>query len=419
MHVVTSWTWLDVALCVAQLPVAVACGYLLTLTLRSYRPQPPATRIGPRKFDIIIPAHNEELGIARTVKNLSEVDYPAHLRRIIVVADNCSDATAQKAREAGAFVLERQDTTKRGKGYALAHAFEFSQQDGFAEAVVVVDADTVVSPNLLTAFAKRIEGVEGKEADGVKGGLEVAHAMQAHYGVMNPTASWRTRLMTIALGMFHKVRSQGREALGVSCGLRGNGMCFTHHALAKVPHDAFSVVEDLEYGIRLAQNGFRVHYVWEAEVLGEMVSGEKQSRSQRQRWEGGRAQMRKLHGWPLLKEGLRKKDGTLLDLAMDVLVPPLSQLVLAAVACAVMAGAFAWWSHNPMPWALGVAGFSVASLGAYVLRGWWVSGVGVRGLLDLAWAPVYVVWKVWLMLRGPGAEKRGEWVRTSREGENR
>ncbi|WP_141279986.1 MULTISPECIES: glycosyltransferase family 2 protein, partial [unclassified Myxococcus] len=283
MHVVTSWTWLDVALCVAQLPVAVACGYLLTLTLLSYRPQPPATRIGPRKFDIIIPSHNEELGIARTVKNLSEVDYPAHLRRIIVVADNCSDATAQKAREAGAFVLERQDTTKRGKGYALAHAFEFSQQDGFAEAVVVVDADTVVSPNLLTAFAKRIEGVEGSKA-----GVEGAHAMQAHYGVMNPTASWRTRLMTIALGMFHKVRSQGRETLGVSCGLRGNGMCFTHHALAKVPHDAFSVVEDLEYGIRLAQNDFRVHYVWEAEVLGEMVSGEKQSRSQRQRWEGGR-----------------------------------------------------------------------------------------------------------------------------------
>ncbi len=396
------------ALCVVQLPVAVACGYLLSLTLLSYRPRPPTARVGPRKFDIIIPAHNEELGIARTVANLSAVDYPAHLRRIIVVADNCSDATAQKAREAGAFVLERQDTTKRGKGYALAHAFEFSQKDGFAEAVVVVDADTVVSPNLLTAFAMRIEAEKAP-----------AHAMQAHYGVMNPTASWRTRLMTIALGMFHKVRSQGRETLGVSCGLRGNGMCFTHHALAQVPHDAFSVVEDLEYGIRLAQNGFRVHYVWEAEVQGEMVSGEKQSRSQRQRWEGGRAQMRKLHGWPLLKEGLRKRDGTLLDLAMDVLVPPLSQLVLAAVGCAVLVGALALWAREPMPWALGVAGFSVASLGAYVLRGWWVSGVGARGLLDLAWAPVYVVWKVWLMLRGPGAEKRGEWVRTTREGENR
>nr|WP_255665988.1 exopolysaccharide biosynthesis GT2 family glycosyltransferase EpsU [Myxococcus sp. AS-1-15] len=393
------------ALCVALLPVAVACGYLLLLTVLSWRRAAPVPPAPTRKFDVVIPSHNEELGIARTVANLSAVDYPASLRRILVIADNCSDATAQKAREAGATVLERQDTQKRGKGYALAHAFEFSQQDGFADAVVVVDADTVVSPNLLHAYGRRLE-------DG-------AHAVQAHYGVMNPTASWRTRLMTIALGMFHKVRSLGREALGVSCGLRGNGMCFTHAVLREVPHDAFSVVEDLEYGIRLGRKGHRVHYAWEAEVQGEMVSAEKQSRSQRQRWEGGRAQMRKLHGWPLLSDALKQRSGLLLDLSMDVLVPPLSQLVLAAVGSAVAASVLVWLSGGTAVWASAVAGFGLMSLGAYVLRGWWVSGVGPRGLLDLAWAPVYVVWKVGLMLRGPGAEKRGEWVRTEREAERR
>nr|WP_217911093.1 exopolysaccharide biosynthesis GT2 family glycosyltransferase EpsU [Myxococcus sp. AM011] len=391
------------ALCVALLPVAVACGYLLLLTLLSWRRAAPVPPAPTRKFDVVIPSHNEELGIARTVANLSAVDYPASLRRILVIADNCSDATAQKAREAGATVLERHDTEKRGKGYALAHAFEFSQKDGFADAVVVVDADTVVSPNLLHAYARRLD-------DG-------AHAAQAHYGVMNPTASWRTRLMTIALGMFHKVRSSGREAMGVSCGLRGNGMCFTHAVLREVPHDAFSVVEDLEYGIRLGRKGHRVHYAWEAEVQGEMVSAEKQSRSQRQRWEGGRSQMRKLHGWPLLKDALKQRSGLLLDLSMDVLVPPLSQLVLAAVGSAVAAAVLVWLSGGTAVWASALAGFALMSLGAYVLRGWWVSGVGPRGLLDLAWAPVYVVWKVGLMLRGPGAEKRGEWVRTSREAE--
>ncbi|MCK8499738.1 exopolysaccharide biosynthesis GT2 family glycosyltransferase EpsU [Myxococcus fulvus] len=401
----TVWTWVDLALCVALLPVAVACGYLLLLTVLSWRRAAPVPPAPTRKFDVVIPSHNEELGIARTVANLSAVDYPASLRRILVIADNCSDATAQKAREAGATVLERHDTQKRGKGYALAHAFEFSQKNGFADAVVVVDADTVVSPNLLHAYGRRLE-------DG-------AHAVQAHYGVMNPTASWRTRLMTIALGMFHKVRSLGREALGVSCGLRGNGMCFTHAVLREVPHDAFSVVEDLEYGIRLGRKGHRVHYAWEAEVQGEMVSAEKQSRSQRQRWEGGRAQMRKLHGWPLLSDALKQRSGLLLDLSMDVLVPPLSQLVLAAVGSAVVAAVLVWLSGGTAVWASAVAGFALMSLGAYVLRGWWVSGVGPRGLLDLAWAPVYVVWKVGLMLRGPGAEKRGEWVRTEREAERR
>jgi cellulose synthase/poly-beta-1,6-N-acetylglucosamine synthase-like glycosyltransferase len=401
---VTVWTWVDVALCVGLLPVAAACGYLLLLTLLSWRRAAPVPPAPVRKFDVVIPSHNEELGIARTVANLSAVDYPGGMRRILVVADNCSDATAQKAREAGATVLERHDTQKRGKGYALAYAFEFSQKDGFADAVVVVDADTVVTPNLLHAYAARLE--------------RGAHAVQAHYGVMNPAASWRTRLMTIALGMFHKVRSLGREALGVSCGLRGNGMCFTHTVLREVPHDAFSVVEDLEYGIRLGKKGHRVHYAWEAEVLGEMVSGEKQSRSQRQRWEGGRKQMLKLHGWPLLSTALRERSGLLLDLSMDVLVPPLSQLVLAAVGGSVAAAVVTWLSGGTAVLASSVAGFGLASLGAYVLRGWWVSGVGPRGLLDLAWAPVYVVWKVGLMLRGGGAEKRGEWVRTTREAES-
>ncbi len=74
-----------------------------------------------------------------------------------------------------------------------------------------------------------------------------------------------------------------------------------------MPHDAFSIVEDLEYGIRLGRAGHRVHYAWEAEVLGEMVSSEKAARSQRRRWEGGRWAMTKQFGVPLLDEALRKR----------------------------------------------------------------------------------------------------------------
>jgi 1,2-diacylglycerol 3-beta-glucosyltransferase len=391
--------WADVLLFVLGLPVVAACGYLLLLTLLSADKAAPP-RVAPRlKFDVIVPAHNEEAGIARTVTNLSALDYPAALRRILVVADNCSDATADRAREAGATVLVRHDTEKRGKGFALAHAFERSLSDGFADAVVVVDADTEVSPHLLHSFGLRLEAG--------------AHAVQAHYGVMNPNASWRTRLMTIALALFHKVRSLGRERLGVSCGLRGNGMCFTHAVIRQVPHDAFSIVEDLEYGIRLGRAGHRVHYAWEAEVLGEMVSSEKAARSQRRRWEGGRWAMTKQFGVPLLGEALRKRDGVLLDLAMDLLVPPLSYVVLGAVGLSVAAGVLSvlgGWA----PLSAAAGAFCVASLGLYVLRGWWVSGMGARGLLDLMAAPFYVVWKVWLMVAGP-RDKKGEWVRTTRE----
>jgi 1,2-diacylglycerol 3-beta-glucosyltransferase len=389
----------DVLLVVLALPVLVACGYLLLLTLLSGDLPPPARSEPTLKFDIIVPAHNEEAGIARTVANLSAVDWPAARRRILVVADNCSDATADRAREAGATVLVRHNKELRGKGYALQLAFEESLREGFADAVVVVDADTLVSPNLLHAFAARL--------------ARGAHAVQAHYGVSNPEASWRTRLMAIALALFHKVRSMGRERLGVSCGLRGNGMCFTHTVIRQVPHEAFSIVEDLEYGIRLGQAGHRVHYAWEAEVLGEMVSSEKAARSQRRRWEGGRLAMARSFGLPLLGEALRKGDKVLLDLAMDLLVPPLSYVALGTVAVVGTSAGISLWVGGVAVSAW-VAGACLFSLVTYVLRGWWVSGMGARGLLDLAMAPVYVVWKLWLVVSRP-QEKKGEWVRTARE----
>ncbi|HLM46289.1 MAG TPA: exopolysaccharide biosynthesis GT2 family glycosyltransferase EpsU [Myxococcaceae bacterium] len=392
---------IDLLLVLLAVPVLAASGYLLLLTLLSGEKAAPKQVPARLKFDVIIPAHNEEAGIARTVSNLSRLDYPVELRRIVVVADNCSDATAERAREAGATVLERHNKELRGKGYALQLAFERSLADGFADAVVVVDADTEVTSNLLHAFGLRLEAG--------------AQAVQAHYGVLNPHASWRTKLMAIGMALFHKVRSLGRERLGVSCGLRGNGMCFTHAIIRQVPHEAFSIVEDLEYGIRLGQAGQRVHFAWEADVLGEMVTSEKAARSQRRRWDGGRMAMTRKFGLPLLTEGLRKGDKVLVDLAMDLLVPPMSWVVLAAGALAVASGALSLWQGH-VALAMYLSAFNVLSLVLYVFRGWWMSGMGLKGLSALARAPFYVAWKLWLMLSRP-EEKKGEWVRTAREGQ--
>ncbi len=392
----------DAALCLAALALGLPCGYLLLLTLLSAKPKLPAYGEPKLRFDFVVPSHDEELGIARTVGNLLSVEWPKDRFRVLVVADNCTDATAQKAREAGATVLERHHEVKRGKGYALDFAFQQSLADGQADAVVVVDADTTVSKNLLQAFAARLEAG--------------AWAAQAHYGVLEERSSWRTRLMRIAFSVFHGVRSNARERLKVSCGLRGNGMCFSHALIRQVPHDAFSVVEDVEYGIRIGKQGHRVFYAHEAFVLGEMVSTEKASRSQRRRWEGGRVQLMKQHGLPLLRAGLAQRSLLLTDLALDVLVPPLSWLVAPALLGTALAlglsflAGFAFWSSA-------LFGACLGALGLYVLRGWWLSGVGPRGLLDLAYAPVYVFWKLRLLFGRP-EQKQGEWVRTTREAES-
>jgi len=387
----------DVVSSVAAAPLSVADAYLLSLTLFSARLRSPTYGVEALTFAVVVPAHDEQDGIAGTVENLLALDYDKDRFSVVVVADNCADETAARAEQAGARVFIRHDQERRGKGYALAYAFEKLQTE--VDAIVVVDADTFVSPNLLRAFAARIE----------LGAL----AVQADYAVKNPS-SWRTRLMAIAFGAFHVLRSLARERLRVSCGLRGNGMCFTSRVLTLVPHDAFSIVEDVEYGIRLGQAGYRVHYAAEAHVYGEMVSSSRASASQRQRWERGRADLAMTHGLPLLLGGIRKRDAVLLDLAADVLVPPLGTLA----ALVVVGLAAAWGSGRLLgqhvPLQIWIA--NLIALVLYVLRGWSLSGTGARGLLDLGCAPVYVVWKVWLRLTQPS--RPASWVRTAREAEH-
>lgn len=113
----------EIALATVALPVVMATGYLAFLSLLSRRPRPPVRPPPGLRFAVVIPAHDEEAGISSTIESLLAMDYPRELFSLLVVADNCSDATAERARLAGATVLVRDDITRRGKGFALAHAF--------------------------------------------------------------------------------------------------------------------------------------------------------------------------------------------------------------------------------------------------------------------------------------------------------
>jgi 1,2-diacylglycerol 3-beta-glucosyltransferase len=382
---------LGALLALAALPPLLASLYLGLLTLCSRRRVRPATSERPR-FICVVPAHDEAKTIARTVESLHASRYPETLRRVWVVADNCTDETAARAREAGAEVLVRDEPDRRGKGYALELAFDRALAGGWADAVVVVDADTEVNPEFLEAFAAAIS--------------RGAPAAQAGSGVLNPNDSWRTQLMALALTLFNGVRSLGREQLGLSCGLRGNGMCLTTRALRAEPYRAFSLVEDLEYGVSLGRAGLRVRYVPEARVLSAMVSTQAAAASQRVRWEEGRAELATRSRWPLLAEALRRADLVLLDLALDLFVPPLTRLVLW-LGAGTLASALLWALSQD---ALALAVWSAGDLlvAAYVLRGLWISGVGAQVLLAV---PRFVKWKLSL---GKQAAPR-EWVRTARE----
>lgn len=382
---------------ILAIPAVSSSAYLLGLTLLSTRLRPPPRSTRTQRFDVIIPAHNEETGIAEAVKSVLAIDWPADCLRAIVVADNCTDATATIAAGAGAQVLVRENAELRGKGYALTYAFEESRKHNFADAVVVIDADSRVSANLLEAMAARIERGE--------------KAIQVHYGVSNINASWRTRLMAIALGAFHRVRSRGRERLSLSCGIRGNGWCVTHALLQQIPFERFSLAEDVDYGIDLGMHDVRIAYADEAWCNGEMVSGGSNARSQRQRWEQGRVAILRDRLLPLLKRAITARSVVCLDLAFDLMVLPLSYVALNAVALAVTGWLLVPTGSDSVWFWLGP--LCCAALALYVLRGWQLSNTGIRGLLDLLRAPFFLLWKLAVMFR----YRRGtEWVRTNREG---
>nr|WP_282452720.1 glycosyltransferase family 2 protein [Lysobacter sp. CAU 1642] len=362
---------------------------------RAVPPPCPSRRL---RFDVLVPAHNESAVIENCLASLRKIDWPAPLFRLLVVADNCDDATAVLAADAGALVLVRTDPTRKGKGFALQYGFEHSRAAGWADAVAIVDADSEVSANILEAFAARLENGAG--------------AVQAHYGVLNPLQSWRTRLMAIAHGAFHGVRSRARERLELSSGIRGNGWCVAHAVLEENPFQAFSLTEDIEYGIDLGLSGYRVHYADEAWANAEMAAGEQVASRQRQRWEDGRMDLFRSRTVPLLQCAWRQRSLVCIDLAIDLMMMPLSYVVLYVTALIAISAALSVWNAAFL-YLLWLAVLLAAVLTLYVFRGWQLSGLGAVALLDVLRAPFFVVWKLLLKLR---RYDRTEWAPTRRRG---
>lgn len=349
----------------------------------------PARPSRPLRLWTVVPAHNEQATIARCVSSLRACRVPPGSRfKVLVVADNCSDATAVRAREAGARVLVRNDAARRGKGYALDLAFRTLLAED-ADAVAVVDADSVVTPSFAEALIARL----GSGAD----------AVQVRYGVLNRDDSVRTRLMHVALLAFNVLRPQGRDALRLSAGLLGNGFALSRQALERVPYQALSVVEDLEYHLRLVACGLRVGFTTEAACLADMPLAGGGVRTQRARWEGGRLRMLLDHGPGLAANVLRGR-WRLAEPLLELLCLPLAFHVL-------LLGLLAAMPVAP------IRVFAVAALAvvaAHILCAILLAG-RPRDLLVLATAPAYIAWKLTtlpMLLRT--SRRSADWVRTQR-----
>jgi cellulose synthase/poly-beta-1,6-N-acetylglucosamine synthase-like glycosyltransferase len=389
--------------------VVFQVGYLLVLTLAAafYRkPKTTIATVNPDEFVIIIPAHNEEITLPVALdafKNLKVTDGSfIKPEQILVIADNCSDQTADIARAKGVMVYERQDAENRGKGFALKYAFEklpldFPQYKYYA----IFDADTIVDPDyLLHAISAMGQNVQ---------------VMQGRYDILQPEQNRRTMLMYVAFVLFNHIRPLGRRVLGFSDGLKGNGMVFRRDVLEKHPWRAYSIVEDIEYGTRLTEAGIKVEYVPEAKLYGQAPTSGKQAVSQRMRWEGGRGAQARQDVPKLLKVALKRRSLIPFDRAMDLIIPPLG-LLFSIIVFFALVNALVWIVLGgtllgiiALMWVIPMAGIFL-----FVLGGLLVARVPAKAFLALAFAPFYILWKLWVYFVLLTRRLPQEWVRTER-----
>lgn len=383
--------------CGAAYLLALAFG--AALSRRNPRPAPVQTR----RLCVLIPAHDEELLLGTVLDRLRGLEYPPESYQVVVIADNCTDRTAEVARAHGVEALERTDPVRRGKGYALDWALNLLLRNPRRfDAFVLLDADSILSPNFLAVM---------------NAALEQGHpVIQARYDVLNVQESWRTRLMACALALAHYVKPLGRNYFGLSDGLKGNGMCFSREVLERVPWSGESITEDIEYTLRLVQEGIRIEFATEAVVWAQMPTSGKQAATQRQRWEGGRyALFRRALG--LLAQGVCRRRLMLVDRAVELLVPPFVELFTLSIAFVAAAGAWLWLAPESVAarWLLWGWVGALALQMLYLALGMMVARVPLSVASALLFAPCYIVWKfcvygAMLMRRGAGG-----WVRTERQ----
>lgn len=386
------------ALALLALPVAVFGLQVLLASLlgvpQRAEPLAPAPRLA-----VIVPAHNEAGSIAATVAAICP-----HLRdgdRLLVVADNCTDATAAVARSAGAVtVCERFDPARRGKGYALDYGVRQLALDP-PEVVVIFDADCNAAPGGLQRLAA--------DAHALGRPVQASYLMTAPEG-----AGLKMRIAAFAMIVKNRVRPAGWARLGLPCQLTGSGMAFPWSVLHRASLATGHIVEDMKLGIDLALAGTPPWFQPHAHVLSEFPSSKAGADSQRTRWEHGHLQVLTTQAPALIWHGLRRGDGQLLALALDLIVPPVALLVMATATLAALAEIAALGGGPLWPALLGAT--TVAVLAVSVLAAWARFGRDTVGLDEILCAPLYALAKVPMYLRY-GIRRQTDWVRTRRRGE--
>ena len=377
----------------------LSVAYLYFLGIASFFPEKKKKKADKKaKFAVIIPAQDESAVIHRTLKSLQEMRYPKNLCDVYVIADNCLDNTAEVVRNMNIPCWERHDANLRGKGHALQWAFTRLLQAGDHEAYVIIDADTVVDCEFLNCMNQRV--------------YEGGKAIQGYYDVLDPDRSPMRSLSYLGFVLNRNLRYLGRSRLSWTSNLLGNGMCFTRDIIRKYGWCATSITEDIEYEMMLHLNGIRVIFAAEAKIYAEIPDTFRRSKTQRGRWDTGKFAVRNKYFLKLISAGFRKKDISYFDSALELLIPPFSLFVFLIALCFIL---FLLLNHktyavNSIVWMS-----IMPALGVYILTGLIRARGSLKIYLSLLYAPYFIVWRLYVVIKKRLQRGYNEWVKTKRE----
>lgn len=380
----------------------------------------PSMRKAPASFSdssvdrpsvaILIPAHNEEQGVAATVQHIK-----SQLRehdRIVVVADNCSDATAEVARSVGAEVAERSDLQRRGKGFALDFGVQYlathraaeSTGDSIArppEIVIIVDADCHVYAGSIDILALAVQR-SGRPAQS----LDLMVAPRGS-GPMKKIAEFAWMVKNF-------VRPLGYARLGLPCHLMGTGMAFSWSMISAANLANGHVVEDLKLGMDFARIGQPALFCPDAKVVSYFPVSSSGATTQRARWEHGHIKMIVDTAPGLLLTALRERNSALFALTLDMCVPPVALLALLIVALFLVTGGVAIIMGSV--WAFDCASLLIFEFTVTIFICWIRYGRQIISFQELLIAPWYMLRKIPLYL-AYFIRRQVEWIRTQRDHE--
>lgn len=375
----------------------------LLASLRRSRARNAAQQVHPQVL-VIVPAHNMAAEIENCIASIRACGYPADRVSIRVVADHCTDDTAERATRAGAEVLVR-DEEPPGKTYAIAWALrQIGRSGGDPDLFVFTDGTARLDPGFLTALVPQWRAGED---------IIVGHSI-----VSSTNMQWFARCLGLTL-VHRNLQNWARERLALSSLIEGRGMAYSRRyvqrygwslALPTQMTPGEHPTEDWRHGVRAVEHGVRVAFANEARVFTPLRGDIGAATRQGIRWERGRQLNAVTHGLRILAAAIRRRDRLAFFAALDAIQLPVAVLGVLCAALAVLTWAM------PGTTALKAAGYAPAGLMlVYGLQ------VTLRGRSDgispatLAWAPFYLLWRLsafvlaWVPAgrSGPGRGKAG------------